>query len=570
MIELKIHLSKRGANGSGLGTRLAPYQHLIILLVIALVLRSMWLFSAIERDEGLFGYYGWLLATGRISLLDNMDNKPLGFHLLYALSVTLFGNTIIPMRLFNNLLFFLSIPFYYKLLEMSFDKRVAFVGSVLYIAGMNIPAYEGQLAMTGSLGVPVLVISIYCLVKSHYGSRRLMMGLSLLFSSIATSLRSTMALGFLLIFADIILTARSKGRLPSLKKATFLLCVLLGVMLAIFMGLSMSGWLLETRMFKTFSVRVATILVTLNYIIPAKYIGPVSLIVLEGLFLLAFALPGVIQLIRLLKTGDSSPCAVNIVLFLWFVSSLVVSSLPPMFGHYIIQVIPSISLVAAMGIIHLFDVTRERQPGRILLLLLVGSLVLISYNFQAYHFPHMNSQKIQEGWDWEYSDMRTLGEQKAVAELVRTLTRENETVVVWRQHSLDIPFLSEREVPTVVLNQCLEDGYTPHVYGGRIPLPGIPLDEEFRYYIDVVLGGPLNISIPLVEYNRTNLENYLLNDRGQEVGAVIIPPRHSRMCEGFDKPIFSELVEGWEERRIGGAIIFLRPRGAQDDGAVMP
>ena len=137
---------------------------MILLFVIAFLLRSIWFFAPIERDEGHFGYSAWLLKNGELKDY-NIDNKPIGLYLLYLIPISV-HNSIYSVRIFNNLLFFISILILFKLLLNLSEEKSAFFVTLLYIISMNLPMLEGQLAMAESFSNAFLIFILYFLYKS--------------------------------------------------------------------------------------------------------------------------------------------------------------------------------------------------------------------------------------------------------------------------------------------------------------------------------------------------------------------------------------------------------------------
>lgn len=103
---------------------------LILLIILALLLRFPWLYTTMEKDEGIFGYSAWRLLSGD-GYAKIRDDKPPLLYMLYAIPIYFFGNSIIPVRIFNNVLFVTSVIFFFQLTRHFFPKKNCIVLNIV-------------------------------------------------------------------------------------------------------------------------------------------------------------------------------------------------------------------------------------------------------------------------------------------------------------------------------------------------------------------------------------------------------------------------------------------------------
>ncbi len=532
-------------------------KDILLLILFALLLRGLWFSATMERDEGEFAYTAWLISSNQTSHLTLQDYNVPTIHRVYAALITLFGNTLLPMKLLNHFLFLLSVPFFYKLTERTLGRKNAIAGAVLYVISMNIPAFEGPLAKTTSFASPIVVIGIYFLVQSHFSSRIPNLAISALCMTIAFLFRPTMGFGFLLIATDITILLKSK--MVSLRTrmwffagiTSFLSLVAIGVSVLILFHARWQGNLMMT---------MEKILMNLSFflwpIFHFWYPQPVGMFILEGLFLFPLLAAGLLHLTHIISgSKEHEIMTLYKVFLLWFFLSFMVTILPPMFGYYYLHMLPPLSIIAGVGFIRLANwISQKKRVAKITIISVFSILILISFYYQSLHFPNFNSVALKKRWDgWTYSDVESFQNQKDIAEFISEHTTSNQTVIIWGQ-AFGILFLSERHAPKLRISPLT----CAHPTQWGLPAPGVSLEETQLFLDNLAFGEPLKLDIPTVEFSRHNLERLVSNDDPDAVGALVMFPNYLQFCNHFDKPMFSEMVQNWSSAQIGGATIYIK------------
>jgi hypothetical protein len=136
------------------------YSLLILLLLIIILIRTKFLNIPFERDEGAYSYYGKLLLDGKIPYKDFYEQKFPGVFYFYAFIVKLFGSTVRDLHigfLFLNLfsvvlIFFASKNIFNSISAIIAAATFAFVSLTPMISGFTIQSEHGVAFFT-SLGI---------------------------------------------------------------------------------------------------------------------------------------------------------------------------------------------------------------------------------------------------------------------------------------------------------------------------------------------------------------------------------------------------------------------------------
>lgn len=132
---------------------------LILLILIIYIIRSKFLSIPFERDEGAYGYYGKLLLEGKIPYKDFYEQKFPGIFYFFGLMVALFGDTVRGMHggfIFLNIA---TVIFIYFASKKLFSSSAAIISAITFgivsltpnLSGFTIQSEHG-VAFFSSLG----------------------------------------------------------------------------------------------------------------------------------------------------------------------------------------------------------------------------------------------------------------------------------------------------------------------------------------------------------------------------------------------------------------------------------
>ncbi|MFB0544684.1 MAG: ArnT family glycosyltransferase, partial [Asgard group archaeon] len=165
----------------------------------------------IERDEGAMAIIALQWIKGFPPYIYSLNNAGPLAYLIYASSTYMFGSNIIPIRMINNILFFLSVFALFLVVVQLFGKKVALYSSFFYGVFMSAPIDEGQLSLTSSLSASFIVFSIYfCWKYFNNNSEKELFKASFLFSC-AFLIKVHLALGIVWLPVVILVNSLSNS-----------------------------------------------------------------------------------------------------------------------------------------------------------------------------------------------------------------------------------------------------------------------------------------------------------------------------------------------------------------------
>ncbi len=416
---------------------------LVIGIVLIFLVRMLWLETTISRDEGAFGFIGMMWSRGVLPThwLDIQGPMTYG---IYAITISMFGNSIVAIRLLNSIFMVVSCIALYLITLDIFGKKTAIFTLLFYGVALNVAVFEAMTALTEPLSAPFMLLSIFFCYRYCKNPNKLALFLSGFLMSVAVLIRAINLVGFLVLF--VILFQRADALKRSFSKE--LLWVLSGTLVPLFALISYFGingdlsglFALYERSFG-FS---ATIHVFQDVPLLIK-----ELFVIEGLPLWVFSIIGLAAVAKLHKQT-------NFPLLFWAGIYLVVSLIPPTFGHRMILLLSIASVFAGVGLFSaekwikrhvVFGEKSARRTNWFSTLLITVTLVALFIpvvNFQKLQYPQLSFQYGDTSWSYADSDYRT---QTAVSKYLISNTSPEDRIFVhgW---AAEIYWLSGKPAPT--------------------------------------------------------------------------------------------------------------------------
>lgn len=451
---------------------------IIMILLFAVVLRMMWLKLTLNADEGELGYDAMIWLRGESPYTVRYSEKPPLLYLVYMTSMLLFGNTIIPVRIFNDVIFFISILAFYLLVKNWYGKKVGLVASFVYVFFLNAPVFWGPYAVAIHLSIPFTVFSVLMCTRYVETEKVAFLIASGTFLSIAGLLRVNSFVTVIVLFLILIL-GKQKSVIESptsfLNSLTGRILVLIVSMLFPVLLISASFWAygILDRVIYDVVVRQFTEVVpmVLNWNPPFgwQFLG-----LIEGLPILVFTILGCIACFF-------TRSRYNVYAISWLLIQLPLVVLGAHDFYHIAVIAPAASILSAFALVlpieqsdktkqtlSLSSMRKHRIRGIFIFTFFIF-LLLPSLYFQALQFP---SGTIKwEFIDWEYS---TVGSYDQVMELTRYLESLNVTdgKVLIQDWVPYVYWLTGIEAPTIHLN-TVQLGI------------GIPPDDYERLFAEV-------------------------------------------------------------------------------------
>jgi hypothetical protein len=385
-----------------------------LVIFILLIFRLSWINTLIERDEAVYGYTGMIWSKGYEPYRDIQDNKGPIIYIFYRVTIELFGNTILPMRILNDILFLVSIIAVYYIAAKWFNQKVALAVVVFYGVFMSVPVFQGIQAMSESLSVPFVVFSLFFAVIAF--TRRanvfwLFSGVTVC-TAILIRQSQVFAIGFLLLL--LFLTYKESPKRRS-KWAYSLFAFGAGILLlsSIIFGYLYSQGILGDAVKVLLLGGYHSSYYSTYWNLP---FGMIFLIIVEGLPLWLFGFFGLI-------VAFSIKGKYNLILIAWVVLSFCSVLIARPYGHSFAQMIVPFSFLSGIAICWVFqrsqvsgerfyvpppDKITKRMFSSILLLTIIPSAF-----FVGLQYPNLNInwQFVQ----WQYEDSLTFDQQNALA-----------------------------------------------------------------------------------------------------------------------------------------------------------
>jgi len=333
------------------------------VLLLSLGLRIMWLHLPIHPDEGEAGYNAMLWSRGDVPYVSRPMDKPPLMYFMYLLPISLLGNSIIPVRLLNDILFILSALTLYLIARDWYNRRVALAALVFYGVFMSVPAIEGPFAQASSLSLPFVIFSMYFFARFvRNGSRA-----HLFYSGLSASMASLVyQQGAVVVILLIVLSTfagcrlhrqDSKPKLPILRE-------LMGMVLPMTVGFALP----MLAFLAYFSVHNG--LHDLIRCTVVKFLGSdvavarsqelsfdwTFLTIIEALPLLALAVYGFIMCVQ--RRSER---------YLWLIGWALISSIllcvqARYFGHYFQILVPPASILSGIAIDSVINAVGTKMP----------------------------------------------------------------------------------------------------------------------------------------------------------------------------------------------------------------
>jgi len=324
------------------------YRYLIIaILVIGFVLRIVFIFRSIGRDEAAFLYYGWMIVKGKILYRDLFNQKAPGVYFAVALIFLLVGKQILLIRALSMLLSATTALILFKIGKKISNPLTGIISALLYELE-PLTLRRSTMVFSETFMVFFMALAVYFYISAHKKNSTwhyLLVGILIGLSAI---MRQT---GIILVLVILLHRLYIRQPLKSLLRSigTLIIGLLVSVIPIVVYFLvvnALSDAIYATLIFNLSSSYGFPLIRRLHNLFDDVFINdPVLWIV--GLGGLLFALE---------KRNKWS-----IFLMGWFGASfLLILALSTPYSHYYIQVMPPLSLLGGIFVEKLI-VTSEKM-----------------------------------------------------------------------------------------------------------------------------------------------------------------------------------------------------------------
>jgi len=327
---------------------LREHGYLIAILSMSLILRMLCLKTAIYPDEGEAGYTGMLWIRGYLPYAYRPVMKPPLLYLFYLIPNVFFGNSIIPIRIINNILFLVSTLALYLIAQDWYGKRVGLFSILFYGIFMNVPTFEGQLALPISISLSFFIFAIYFCNKYLRNGKKISLSISGILMSIALLIHQEQASGIILpilmILKKVSFGKNFETKLGYIKSFMIDMFIFsIGIFLPIFVTVSYF-WsygalnnLIDCVVVRLFTVYVPHLILGSDISLKTQILTLVG-----GLALVLFSIFGMLICIRRRNRNDRYlMCWVLLFLMLFILKNRY-------FGHYYLAMLPPASILSGI------------------------------------------------------------------------------------------------------------------------------------------------------------------------------------------------------------------------------
>jgi hypothetical protein len=372
---------------------------LLLLVFITVTIRSKFSGIPFERDEGTYAYYGKLLLEGGIPYKDFYEQKFPGIFYFFAMIVSLFGDTVQGMHkgfMYVNILTLIFIYFTSRNLFSAFAGVVSaatfvFVSMTPNLSGYTVQGEHGVIFFS-SLGFLFYSIARFNSDWKYY----LLMGLSLGAAfMVKTSGVFFVAAGGIIILTDFFFTKGKKDYKQLFKIAFIYGGGAAAVVIFMFLLIYLKGSFNE-MLFWTFEI-------------PKKYVGKMPFS--EGKKYLDYTYQAITNdynlfwrhsFFALIVCLFAKAVEIKTKVFAFILIAFSCATIVPGFyfyGHYWIQILPGLSVLAGLTYFSLINILKDRMnvksPNlKYVYLALFGIVIFFHTDKLKNYYFHPNYEQI--------------------------------------------------------------------------------------------------------------------------------------------------------------------------------
>jgi 4-amino-4-deoxy-L-arabinose transferase-like glycosyltransferase len=406
--------------------RLRPRLGLLCALLLAVAVRAPLASIPLERDEGQYAYIAWRWLDGALPYVDSFDQKPPGVYAAYAAILGSFGFTPRALHWGAQVYGLATLAALAALTGRFAGVRAGAAAAAIASVALADPAFLGSAANTETFMLLPLVAATLAALVARERDRLALAGAAGLLCGLALAMKQVAAPNALLCLA--IVGWRRPWRRGGLH--ALVLATAAGAPIAAIAA----GFAAEGAASHLYAHVIAHNLAYAERVPLADYPGnlarALSPTALSLLPVYALAASGIAAAVR--RTGaDDVPRGLALGLrfgWLWLAASLAGSAVGGYFrGHYLLQAVPALALLAALGLERALHALRE--PGRrspVALAAVAAVLLCAVASAPWYWLPGDPIQK-----SLRLYGTSPFAESQGVADFVAARTAPGDAVFVW-------------------------------------------------------------------------------------------------------------------------------------------
>lgn len=348
---------------TGLESYILSNRWLLLILIVTFLIRIPSLFEPLwYGDEAIYLTIGQKLLGGATMYADVFDHKTPGIYYLTAAIIGSLGETVWSIKFVLLIWVLTTLVFFYILTNKLFDKKVAFVSTATFSILTSFTFIEGNIFNSEILMILPTIIGILAGLNKRYL-------LSGIFFSLAFLFKVPAVFDFAAFFVFIGLAVQKKSLPASLRNLAsitlgFLIPITFTIVYFLLNG-ALSAYIRSAFLFNISYTGVGNYLFIPNGLLILKAV-PVILVISYFFF----------RIYQNLKISGKVTPNVYEFLVIWLILSFYAASFGGRsYEHYLIQVVPSFSLIIGSS---LFDKTF-RKIGFALIGIIIVLVILLEF-----------------------------------------------------------------------------------------------------------------------------------------------------------------------------------------------
>jgi len=450
---------------SATSKRIRPSTLVLLMagLLLTWILRMNFWGQPLQMDEGVYGYTAWRMLNGEVPYRDIFDHKPPGIYVIYSLAFFLFEPTALSIKAFATIYTMGTVLAIFSLGRKLAGRTAGLVAALLFGIFSSGPRIEGGGVNTEIFMVLPYTLAAYFLLKAVDTGRRRDYLFTGLLTGLACTIKQVAAVNLLWVGTYLILQIWSQKKWATVARVSYDGCLtVIGAILPwlpYFIYFYLNDALSEFYFWQ----------VSFNLDYVAKGHGSISNlpifyhqtkdILKENGILWLLAMAAIYYQWRkstVSNTKSRSPDQRWAKLFLlttWPLFSLLGVALGGrFFGHYYIQIIPSLAVLSGVGSIEIYRQVRDRgleivrTPISLLLTLLLAKALLLFVITDIPFYVSYNTDQIS------YHQYRTplFSVTRFIGNYLGARTEPDELIYVWAVNP-EINFYALRKTPSPFL-----------------------------------------------------------------------------------------------------------------------
>jgi len=451
--------------------RLSILVLLMALLVLTWLLRMNYWDQPFQMDEGVYSYVGWGLLEDLVPYKDVFDHKPPGIYVLYFLAFLLFKPTALSVKLFATIYTLGTVLAIFFLARKLAGATAGCLAALLFGIFSSGPRIEGGGVNTEIFMVLPYTLAAYSLLRAVETKERKQYLLFGLWTGLASTIKQVAMVNLFWVGAYLLVCIwRAKNRKAVAHVLGDIVLVAFGTTLA---------WLpyclyfyLKDALHYFYYWQVSF---NLDYIaeghgaVPnlAVFWHQTKNILCENGILWLLALSGIFwqwqelrksKVLGLESSTSDQQASAWFLMSIWpFFSFLGVSLGGHFYGHYYIQIIPSLAVLGGVGLVKLARRVRVlgieilRSPISLVLTLLFVKALLLFVITDAPYYLSYNADQIS----FHQYHTPLFSVTRFIGKYLQQRTQPDELVYVWATNP-EINFYALRKTPNPYLVQRRE------------------------------------------------------------------------------------------------------------------